>query len=158
MPQDFTKIKPFLWVYYLLTRCVFVSNMKPVWSLWLAYTFCPGADRFYDNIEDMIGYKPFPVLKYCWMFITPLICWVRYSHLSPILHSSTLMCISCHVFICTHYFVPDITSENRSLPFLFLSLLAFYLCWVFHLCHLINTPHRMISKISLYSPPSYSYW
>ncbi|KAI4803367.1 hypothetical protein KUCAC02_006918 [Chaenocephalus aceratus] len=34
-----------------------------------------GADRFYDNIEDMIGYKPFPVLKYCWMFITPLICW-----------------------------------------------------------------------------------
>ncbi|KAK5848873.1 hypothetical protein PBY51_008560 [Eleginops maclovinus] len=34
-----------------------------------------GADRFYDNIEDMIGYKPFPVLKYCWMFITPFICW-----------------------------------------------------------------------------------
>ncbi|XP_070784983.1 sodium- and chloride-dependent betaine transporter-like [Enoplosus armatus] len=33
-----------------------------------------GADRFYDNIEDMIGYPPFPVLKYCWMFITPLIC------------------------------------------------------------------------------------
>ncbi|XP_075967643.1 sodium- and chloride-dependent betaine transporter-like [Anarhichas minor] len=35
-----------------------------------------GADRFYDNIEDMIGYKPFPVLKYCWLFITPLICGV----------------------------------------------------------------------------------
>ncbi|KAG7225733.1 hypothetical protein INR49_012319 [Caranx melampygus] len=34
-----------------------------------------GADRFYDNIEDMIGYKPFPVLKYCWMFIIPLVCW-----------------------------------------------------------------------------------
>ncbi|XP_054480685.1 sodium- and chloride-dependent GABA transporter 2-like [Anoplopoma fimbria] len=33
-----------------------------------------GADRFYDNIEDMIGYPPFPVLKYCWLFITPLIC------------------------------------------------------------------------------------
>ncbi|XP_056223563.1 sodium- and chloride-dependent GABA transporter 2-like [Seriola aureovittata] len=33
-----------------------------------------GADRFYDNIEDMIGYKPFPVLKYCWMFVTPFIC------------------------------------------------------------------------------------
>ncbi|XP_069556463.1 sodium- and chloride-dependent betaine transporter-like [Brachyistius frenatus] len=33
-----------------------------------------GADRFYDNIEDMIGYPPFPVLKYCWMFFTPLIC------------------------------------------------------------------------------------
>ncbi|XP_040886067.1 sodium- and chloride-dependent betaine transporter-like [Toxotes jaculatrix] len=33
-----------------------------------------GADRFYDNIEDMIGYPPFPVLKYCWLFVTPLIC------------------------------------------------------------------------------------
>ncbi|XP_056133831.1 sodium- and chloride-dependent GABA transporter 2-like [Lampris incognitus] len=33
-----------------------------------------GADRFYDNIEDMIGYKPFPVLKYCWLFVTPIIC------------------------------------------------------------------------------------
>ncbi|KAI3366388.1 hypothetical protein L3Q82_000546 [Scortum barcoo] len=33
-----------------------------------------GADRFYDNIEDMIGYPPFPMLKYCWLFITPLIC------------------------------------------------------------------------------------
>uniref|UniRef100_A0A8B9K1C4 Transporter n=1 Tax=Astyanax mexicanus TaxID=7994 RepID=A0A8B9K1C4_ASTMX len=33
-----------------------------------------GADRFYDNIEDMIGYRPMPVLKYCWLFITPLIC------------------------------------------------------------------------------------
>ncbi|CAL8386011.1 unnamed protein product [Gadus morhua 'NCC'] len=35
-----------------------------------------GADRFMDNIEDMIGYRPFPVLKYCWMFVTPLICMV----------------------------------------------------------------------------------
>uniref|UniRef100_A0A3Q0R8J1 Transporter n=1 Tax=Amphilophus citrinellus TaxID=61819 RepID=A0A3Q0R8J1_AMPCI len=33
-----------------------------------------GADRFYDNIEDMIGYPPLRMLKYCWMFITPLIC------------------------------------------------------------------------------------
>ncbi|KAK2859000.1 hypothetical protein Q5P01_003620 [Channa striata] len=35
-----------------------------------------GADRFYDNIEDMIGYSPFPVLKYCWLFVTPLVCTV----------------------------------------------------------------------------------
>ncbi|XP_068611339.1 sodium- and chloride-dependent betaine transporter-like [Brachionichthys hirsutus] len=33
-----------------------------------------GVDRFLDNIEDMIGYRPFPVMKYCWLFITPLIC------------------------------------------------------------------------------------
>ncbi|XP_062852549.1 sodium- and chloride-dependent GABA transporter 2-like [Trichomycterus rosablanca] len=33
-----------------------------------------GADRFYDNIQDMIGYRLMPVLKYCWLFITPSIC------------------------------------------------------------------------------------
>lgn len=35
-----------------------------------------GADRFYDNIEDMIGYRPGPVIKYCWLFFTPAICFV----------------------------------------------------------------------------------
>ncbi|XP_045931242.1 solute carrier family 6 member 11a isoform X2 [Micropterus dolomieu] len=33
-----------------------------------------GAERFSDNIEDMIGYKPLSLIKYCWMFGTPLIC------------------------------------------------------------------------------------
>ncbi|XP_039189400.1 sodium- and chloride-dependent betaine transporter-like [Crotalus tigris] len=33
-----------------------------------------GADRFYDNIEDMIGYKPWPLIKYCWLYLTPGIC------------------------------------------------------------------------------------
>ncbi|KAH0617059.1 hypothetical protein JD844_028673 [Phrynosoma platyrhinos] len=33
-----------------------------------------GADRFYDNIEDMIGYRPWPLIKYCWIFITPAVC------------------------------------------------------------------------------------
>ncbi|CAI5786319.1 sodiumchloride2-likedependent and chloride-dependent GABA transporter 2-like [Podarcis lilfordi] len=33
-----------------------------------------GADRFYDNIEDMIGYRPWAVIKYCWLFITPAVC------------------------------------------------------------------------------------
>ncbi|XP_005993605.1 sodium- and chloride-dependent GABA transporter 2-like [Latimeria chalumnae] len=33
-----------------------------------------GADRFYKNIEDMIGYRPGPYLKYCWLFVTPTIC------------------------------------------------------------------------------------
>ena len=28
-----------------------------------------GADRFYDNIADMIGCVLFPVLKYCWLAI-----------------------------------------------------------------------------------------
>ncbi|XP_040014996.1 sodium- and chloride-dependent GABA transporter 2-like isoform X2 [Xiphias gladius] len=33
-----------------------------------------GADRFYENIEDMIGYKPLPLIKYCLKYITPVIC------------------------------------------------------------------------------------
>ncbi|KAM7367143.1 hypothetical protein PAMP_015067 [Pampus punctatissimus] len=33
-----------------------------------------GVDRFFYNIQDMIGYQPFPVLKYCWLFFTPAIC------------------------------------------------------------------------------------
>ncbi|XP_063329092.1 sodium- and chloride-dependent GABA transporter 2-like [Pelmatolapia mariae] len=33
-----------------------------------------GAQRFCDNIEDMIGYKPLPLIKYCWLYATPLIC------------------------------------------------------------------------------------
>ncbi|PWA23076.1 hypothetical protein CCH79_00002459 [Gambusia affinis] len=33
-----------------------------------------GADRFNDNIKEMIGYHPFPFMKYCWQYITPLVC------------------------------------------------------------------------------------
>lgn len=33
-----------------------------------------GADRFYDNIEDMIGYRPVPLIKYCLKYVTPVIC------------------------------------------------------------------------------------
>ncbi|XP_071383100.1 sodium- and chloride-dependent GABA transporter 2-like [Centroberyx affinis] len=33
-----------------------------------------GAERFCENIEDMIGYKPLPLIKYCWCYATPMIC------------------------------------------------------------------------------------
>ncbi|KAI3369415.1 hypothetical protein L3Q82_007635 [Scortum barcoo] len=33
-----------------------------------------GADRLYDNIEDMIGYRPWPLMKICWLYITPTVC------------------------------------------------------------------------------------
>lgn len=41
----------------------------------------PGADRFYDNIEDMIGYRPGPYIKYCWLFLTPATCIVSINKL-----------------------------------------------------------------------------
>ncbi|KAM9311363.1 sodium- and chloride-dependent GABA transporter 2 isoform 2-T2 [Gastrophryne carolinensis] len=33
-----------------------------------------GADNFYDNVEHMIGYRPLPIIKYCWRFVTPTVC------------------------------------------------------------------------------------
>ncbi|XP_029287332.1 sodium- and chloride-dependent GABA transporter 2-like [Cottoperca gobio] len=33
-----------------------------------------GADRHYDNIKDMIGYRPWSFMKYCWKYFTPAIC------------------------------------------------------------------------------------
>ncbi|XP_019947904.2 sodium- and chloride-dependent betaine transporter-like [Paralichthys olivaceus] len=47
---------------------LFISCLETIIIGWVY-----GADRFYDNIEDMIGYPPNPVIKYCWMFITPLL-------------------------------------------------------------------------------------
>nr|XP_044993713.1 sodium- and chloride-dependent GABA transporter 2 isoform X3 [Jaculus jaculus] len=41
-------------------------------SLCVAWVY--GASRFYDNIEDMIGYRPWPLIKYCWLFFTPAVC------------------------------------------------------------------------------------
>ncbi|XP_040201191.1 sodium- and chloride-dependent betaine transporter-like isoform X2 [Rana temporaria] len=33
-----------------------------------------GADRFYDNIQDMIGYRPWPLMKIFWVAVTPAVC------------------------------------------------------------------------------------
>ncbi|XP_036375603.1 sodium- and chloride-dependent betaine transporter-like [Megalops cyprinoides] len=51
------------------TTLLFIACFETVVIGWVY-----GADRFYDNIEDMIGYKPFPGLKFCWLFLTPVIC------------------------------------------------------------------------------------
>ncbi|XP_064779540.1 sodium- and chloride-dependent taurine transporter-like isoform X2 [Oncorhynchus masou masou] len=48
--------------------------------LWVAFFECIavawiyGADNFYDAIEDMIGYRPNPWMKWSWTFITPVLC------------------------------------------------------------------------------------
>ncbi|XP_072308516.1 sodium- and chloride-dependent GABA transporter 2-like [Eucyclogobius newberryi] len=33
-----------------------------------------GADRMYDDIEDMIGFRPHAFMKYCWQYFTPGVC------------------------------------------------------------------------------------
>ncbi|XP_073431098.1 sodium- and chloride-dependent taurine transporter [Dendrobates tinctorius] len=48
--------------------------------LWVAFFECIavawvyGADKLYDNIEDMIGYRPGLWMKWSWCGITPLLC------------------------------------------------------------------------------------
>ncbi|CAL8276586.1 unnamed protein product [Boreogadus saida] len=32
------------------------------------------ADRFMDDVARMIGYRPLPYMKWCWSYITPLVC------------------------------------------------------------------------------------
>ncbi|KAM9327343.1 sodium- and chloride-dependent betaine transporter-like isoform 1-T2 [Pholidichthys leucotaenia] len=51
------------------TSLLFIASVETVAIGWVY-----GADRFYDNIKDMIGFSPLPIWKYCWMFVTPLIC------------------------------------------------------------------------------------
>ncbi|XP_018602713.1 sodium- and chloride-dependent GABA transporter 2-like isoform X1 [Scleropages formosus] len=51
------------------TCLLFVAIFETVCIAWVY-----GADRFYDNIEDMIGYRPGPAIKYAWMFFTPATC------------------------------------------------------------------------------------
>uniref|UniRef100_A0A8C6P8V8 Transporter n=1 Tax=Nothobranchius furzeri TaxID=105023 RepID=A0A8C6P8V8_NOTFU len=48
---------------------LFVAIFETVCIGWIY-----GAERFYDNIEDMIGYRPGPIIKYCWLFFTPATC------------------------------------------------------------------------------------
>lgn len=63
-----------------------------------------GADHFYDAIEDMIGYRPNPWMKWSWTFITPVLCAVSIQqpntvtvcstafHCYKVLNSPTLLC------------------------------------------------------------------
>uniref|UniRef100_A0AAX7W7R3 Transporter n=1 Tax=Astatotilapia calliptera TaxID=8154 RepID=A0AAX7W7R3_ASTCA len=56
-----------------------VTDMFPNAKLNLYACICSigwiyGADRLYDNIEDMIGYRPWPLMKHCWLYVTPAVC------------------------------------------------------------------------------------
>lgn len=79
-----------------------------------------GVDNFYDALEDMIGYRPNPWMKWSWAVITPLLCVVRACPLlnceaySPKTFSSARLfsCFNsktnsyyCHL-LCFLYFLP----------------------------------------------------
>ncbi|KAK5621338.1 Sodium- and chloride-dependent creatine transporter 1 [Crenichthys baileyi] len=53
------------------------SGMTLLWqSFWecIVVAWVYGADRFMDDVARMIGYRPFPWMKWCWSFITPCVC------------------------------------------------------------------------------------
>lgn len=53
------------------------SGMTLLWqAFWecIVVSWVYGADRFMDDIARMIGYRPFPWMKWCWSFITPCVC------------------------------------------------------------------------------------
>lgn len=82
-----------------------------------------GADHFSSNIEDMIGYKPSSLIKYCWLYITPLVC------------SATL------VFSLMRY-RPMRFNRTYEYP-----LWAYCIGWFFSSSSLVLIPITMISKV-----------
>lgn len=54
-----------------------------------------GINRYYDNLEMMFGFRIAPVMKICWMFITPVFSLVSYN----LFRSSQV------IFILIKYFI-----------------------------------------------------
>lgn len=69
---------PFMMILYfnLYSDCIVIVTSRIKYQLWCDHFLSPGANRLYDNIHDMIGYRPLPFMKYCWQYVTPAVCTV----------------------------------------------------------------------------------
>lgn len=66
------------------TLCIVCINLAETYiniclhSCYPLFSLCfIGVDNFYDGVEDMIGYRPNPWMKWSWTIITPVLCMVR---------------------------------------------------------------------------------
>ncbi|KAF5888655.1 sodium- and chloride-dependent creatine transporter 1, partial [Clarias magur] len=62
---------------FQLFDCYSASGMTLLWqAFWqcVVVAWVYGADKFMDDIARMIGYRPFPWMKWCWSFLTPCLC------------------------------------------------------------------------------------
>lgn len=73
-----------------------------------------GGDRFYMNIEDMIGYKPVFFIKWCWMILTPGICAVSLTQcIKSIYHISKCFRVVHHLILMQS--MPQMTNSTYTL-------------------------------------------
>lgn len=86
-------------------KCVCLSAF-----LWI------GSNRFYDNIEDMIGYRPLSLIKWCWKVVTPGICAVRLAEKYPPIPFPT--CLTATLQLQSAQLKPSLrrVMSPRSLP------------------------------------------
>lgn len=92
------------WVYgeelCVVTLCI--NTKKIIITIITTDTPFKGADRHYDNIRDMIGYRPWPLMKYCWKFFTLAVCTVSVETvLLQTLFEAVTISLSLSVFIQT---------------------------------------------------------
>ncbi|XP_041832928.1 sodium- and chloride-dependent GABA transporter 2-like [Melanotaenia boesemani] len=112
------------------TNLLIIAFVETVVVAWIY-----GADRFYDNIEDMIGYAPLPWLKYFWLFITPFICGFTLVYklaqvstfsfgygfgswataVGALLLALPLLCIPLFIFISLCRYPNDMTTPSKDL-------------------------------------------